>query len=265
MPWSPVLTRSFNGPHLEAITLGHPLLDEYLSFAGARLRLNSWLAVAFDLKVFFTVIRKEPVAVTTTDVFAFIKAQRAPRLGENVVRLEDGEAGLSARTIKRRLASVAGLYSYLVVRGDLGVKQNPVPRGTTARRPAGRPGRWASPLIRTPRTLPRILSPDEVDRFVVALRTHRDRAMVEAMLFGGPAPVRGARAAPEGRLRRRAPPVHRRGQGRAPAQRARVEEVLRQLSEYLARERPDTGVDRMFVVLKEPRRVSRSVPMVSTR
>jgi hypothetical protein len=35
----------------------HPrssLLDEYLVFAGARLRLNSWLAVAFDLKVFFT-------------------------------------------------------------------------------------------------------------------------------------------------------------------------------------------------------------------
>src|SRR5262245_65523673 len=107
MPWSPILTRSFNGAQLETITLGHPLIDEYLAFAGARLRLNSWLAVAFDPKVFFTVIRKEPTAVTTTDVFAFIKAQRAPRLGENVVRLEDGEAGLSARTIKRRLASVS--------------------------------------------------------------------------------------------------------------------------------------------------------------
>jgi site-specific recombinase XerD len=254
MPWSPVLTRSFNGPHLEAITLGHPLLDEYLAFAGARLRLNSWLAVAFDLKVFFTVIRKEPVAVTTADVFAFIKAQRAPRLGANVVRLEDGEAGLSARTIKRRLASVAGLYSYLVVRGDLGVKQNPVPRGTTARRPTGRLGRWASPLIRTPRTLPRILSPDEVDRFVVALRTHRDRAMVEAMLFGGlrRCEVLGLRlkdvSAGEHRLfiaegkggHQRSVPVSRR--------------FFVSLSEYLARERPDTGVDWVFVVLKEPRR-----------
>ena len=94
---SRVLARSFNDPHPEAISLGHPLLDGHLAFAGARLRLNSWLAVAFDLKVFFTVIRKEPTAVTTTDVFAFIKAQRAPRLGENLVRLEDGEAGMSAQ------------------------------------------------------------------------------------------------------------------------------------------------------------------------
>ncbi len=254
MPWSPVLMRSFSGPHLETITLGHPVLDEYLAFAGARLRLNSWLAVAFDLKVFFTVICKEPAAITTADVFAFIKAQRAPRLGPNVVRLEDGEAGLSARTIKRRLASVSGLYSYLVVRGDLGVKQNPVPRGTTTRRPTGRPGRWASPLIRTPRTLPRVLSPDEVDHFMAALRTHRDRAMVEAMLFGGlrRCEVLGLRlkdvSAGEHRLfvaegkggHQRSVPVSRR--------------FFVSLSEYLARERPDTGVPQVFVVLKGPRR-----------
>src|SRR5215212_269865 len=152
MSWSPHLQRSFDDAHLQTITLGHPIVDEYLAFAGARLRLNSWLAVAFDLRVFFSVVAKEPAAVTTVDVFAFIKAQRTPRAGANVVRLEDGEAGLSARTIKRRLASVSGLFAYLVVRGDLGVTHNPVPRGTAIRRPAGRPGRWASPLIRTPRT-----------------------------------------------------------------------------------------------------------------
>ena len=254
MPWYPLLTRSFSGPQLETITLGHPLLDEYLAFAGVRLRLNSWLAVAFDLKVFFTVIGKEPAAVTTADVFAFIKAQRAPRLGPNVVRLEDGEAGLSARTIKRRLASVSGLYAYLVVRADLGVKQNPVPRGTTTRRPTRRAGRWAPPLIRTPRTLPRVLSPPEVDRFVAALRTHRDRAMVEAMLLGGlrRCEVLGLRlkdvSAGEHRLfvaegkggHQRSVPVSKR--------------FFVTLSEYLARERPDTDVDRVFVVLKGSRR-----------
>ena len=36
-----------------------------------------------------------------------------------------------------------------------------------------------------PRTLPRILSPGEADRLVGALRTHRDRAMVLAMLLAG--------------------------------------------------------------------------------
>ena len=41
------------------------------------------------------------------------------------------------------------------------------------------------PLVRAPRTLPRVLSPAEVDALVAALRTRRDRAMVQAMLLGG--------------------------------------------------------------------------------
>ena len=36
-----------------------------------------------------------------------------------------------------------------------------------------------------PRTLPQILSPSEVDALTAALRTHRDRAMVAAMVLGG--------------------------------------------------------------------------------
>jgi site-specific recombinase XerD len=52
------------------------------------------------------------------------------------------------------------------------------------RRPGQRAVRGV-PLIRTPRTLPRVIEPDEVDALVAALRTHRDRAMVEAMLLGG--------------------------------------------------------------------------------
>ena len=43
----------------------------------------------------------------TADVFAFIPEQRRPRRGATVLRLEDGEAGLAARTIKRRLASLS--------------------------------------------------------------------------------------------------------------------------------------------------------------
>ena len=252
MSWSPLLERTFSDSHLESITLGHPVVDEYLAFAGARLRLNSWLAAAFDLKVFFSVIGKEPAAVTTADVFAFIRNQRASRLGPKVVRLEDGEAGLSARTIKRRLTSVSGLFAYLVVRGEVGVHQNPVPRGTATRRPAGRPGRWGSPLIRTPRTLPRVLSPADVDRFIGALRTHRDRAMVEAMLLGGlrRCEVLGLRlrdvSAGEHRLfiaegkggHQRSVPVSKR--------------FFATLSEYLAKERPNTAVDQVFVVLKGP-------------
>jgi integrase/recombinase XerD len=42
-----------------------------------------------------------------------------------------------------------------------------------------------APLVRVPRTLPRILSPEEADRLVGALRRHRDRAMVLGMLLAG--------------------------------------------------------------------------------
>src|SRR5207247_1151512 len=111
--WSLCLTRSGVGAELRVITLGHPLLDDYLAFVGARARPNTWLATAYDLKVFFTVVAKEPAQVTTADVFAFIKAQRSPRGDPKVVRLEDGGSGLAARTIKRRLASVSGLFAYL--------------------------------------------------------------------------------------------------------------------------------------------------------
>jgi integrase/recombinase XerD len=183
--WFPCLIRAADGVDAPSIKLGHPLLDDYLAFVGARARTNTWLAVAYDLKVFFSVITKEPAAVTTADVFTFLKEQRSPLRGAKVVRLEDGEAGLAARTIARRLSSLSGLYVYLLVRGDAGVSANPVPRGLSARRPGAPQGKRGMVLIRTPRTLPRVLSPSEVDALVTALRTSRDRAMVEAMVLGG--------------------------------------------------------------------------------
>ena len=61
----------------------------------------------------------------------------------------------------------------------------PVPRGLSTRRAGGTRKSRLAPLVRVHRTLPTILSPAEADRLVAALRTHRDRAMVAAMLFGG--------------------------------------------------------------------------------
>ena len=184
MTWSPCLICASGKADAPSIKLGHPLVDDYLAFVAARARTNTWLAVAYDLKVFFSVIAKEPAAVTTADVFGFLKEQRSPRQGPKVVRLEDGEAGLAARTIARRLSSLSGLYAYLVARGDAGVSANPVPRGLSARHP-GAQGKRGMALIRTPRTLPRVLSPAEIDALFAALRTNRDRAMVEAMVLGG--------------------------------------------------------------------------------
>ena len=184
MAFTPCLVRSSAAAGSEQVHLGHPLLDSFLDLVAGRARWNTVLATAFDLKVFFSIIDRDPAEVTPADVLAFIKSQRAPRLGATVVRLEDGEPGLSGRTIKRRLATISGLYEYLIVRGDTRVTRNPVPRGLAMRRPGHRAGRGV-PLIRTPRTLPRVINPEEVDALMAALRTQRDRAMVEAMLLGG--------------------------------------------------------------------------------
>src|SRR5260370_1272339 len=182
----PCLARFVPGSGQVRYRLGERLVDRYLEFVAGRCRPNTLRAVAVDLKAFFAVTGKEWVEVTAGDVFEFLADQRGDR---TVVRLADRESGLSARTIARRLSSVSGLYAYLVARGDTPVRVNPVPRGLMTRRQGGTLRSRTAPLVRVPRTLPRILSPGEADRLVGALRTHRDRAMILAMLLAGRRPA----------------------------------------------------------------------------
>ncbi|HXW35704.1 MAG TPA: site-specific integrase, partial [Acidimicrobiales bacterium] len=137
------------------VRIGHELADAYLIFLRARARPNTVLATAFDLKVLLCWARKEPSEVTSRDVIDFVAAQRAPRAGVNVVRISDGGSGLSSRTVARRLSSISGFFSYLMVRSDCGVNTSPVPRGLINRR-ARRNGGRATPIVRTPKLLPRI-------------------------------------------------------------------------------------------------------------
>src|ERR1019366_6548292 len=176
----PCLVRAASPNGEDRYFLGHPLVDRYLEFVAGRVRPNTLRAVAFDLKTFFSVVEKDPATVLAADIFDFLAHQRGDR---RVIRMSDGESGLSARTIARRLSSVSGFYSYLVARDDTPVRTNPVPRGLSTRRRGGRS--MTVPLVRVPRTLPKILSPAEVDALLRATRTHRDRAMVFAMVLGG--------------------------------------------------------------------------------
>ena len=111
--------------------------------------------------------------------------------------------------------------------------------------------RWSA---RT-RTVPRILTPGEVDKLIAALRTHRDRAMIAAMVLGGlrRCEVIGLRL---GDLRvgeRRVFIADGKGghQRIVPISARFFEHV----SAYLDTERPpDTDTDHVFLVLKRPRR-----------
>jgi integrase/recombinase XerD len=248
----PCLERTFSPSGQLRYSLGDGLVDRYLEFVAGRCRPNTLRAIAFDLKAFFTVIGKDPVAVTAADVFDFLADQRGDR---TVIRLADRESGLSARTIARRLSSVSGLYACLVARGDTTVAANPVPRGLMTRRQGGTVRSRTAPLVRVPRTLPRILSPGEADRLVAPLRTHRDRAMVLAMLLAGlrRCEVLGLRFADVQVADRRL--VVTEGKGGHHRVVPAANRFFDALGGYLHSERPaGSGTDRVFVVLKGPRR-----------
>ena len=248
----PCLVRTVSGAGEVRYSLGHRLVDRYLEFVAGRSRPNTLRAVAFDLKAFFAVVAKDPAEVTAADVFDFLADQRGDR---SVVRLVDRESGLSARTIARRLSSVSGLYAYLIARGDTPVQASPVPRGLATRRQGGSRKSRLVPLVRVPRTLPRILSPEEVDRLIGALRTHRDRAMVLAMVLAGlrRCEVLGLRLADVRAGDRRLFVAEGKGghQRVIPV----ADRFLQALGDYLHDERPaGSSTDRVFLVLKGPRR-----------
>jgi len=129
-----------------------------------------------------------------------------------------------------------------------------VPRGLPTRRERQRP-RQGVPLVKVTRTLPRILTPDEVDALTGALRTHRDRAMVAAMVLGGlrRCEVIGLRLGDLQVAQRRVFISEGKGghQRLVPISRRFFDHVCA----YLDSERPaDAGTDHVFLVLKRPRR-----------
>lgn len=176
----PKLTLPVPGSRV-APTLGHPLIDDYLESVHARLRPNSTLAVAYDLKVFFTIIDVDPIDVRRRHVLAFIRIQRTGSSDATVIPIDSSE-GLALSTIRRRLSTLAGFYAHLVALGEL--DHNPVQRGMPVRAPVTR-DRRVIPLVRPVRHLPQILDHDDVNKLVAALRKERDRAMIDAMLLAG--------------------------------------------------------------------------------
>src|SRR6476469_6293928 len=197
---------------------GDPLLVAYLEFLSGRCRPNSVLAARFDLKVFFAVVDRPVEAVTATDVLGFITAQRSgaahlpdPLLGP----ISSDTVGVSLRTVRRRLSTVAGLYAFLTARGDVAV------------------------------------IPVEGDALTRALRTHRDRAMVAAMLLGGlrRCEVLGLRLEDVRAAERRLFSAEGKGghQRFVPIS----SRFFEHLGAYLEQERPaDADTDAVFLVLK---------------
>lgn len=180
MPYE--LRRELRDGQVCRLSIGLDPVDDYLDFLRCRCRPNTWLNYAHDLKIFFNTVDKPVTAVSTADVFRFIRCQSqgpADPVGDA------SSEGVSTRTIKRRLCAVSGLYKYLLMDDDPPIKRNPVPSGFVLRGqiPTSRPR--LNPLLRVPETLPQLVPVEQVQRFLASLNTYRDKAMVLLMALGG--------------------------------------------------------------------------------
>jgi integrase/recombinase XerD len=90
------------------VRFGVAVLDAYLEFLAVRSRPNTVAAVAYDLKVFFTVVGKPPQRVVAADVLAFVTAQYAggpARRGRAGHVRRVGGAGRACHASRRRVCS----------------------------------------------------------------------------------------------------------------------------------------------------------------
>jgi len=238
------------------LSLGVPEVDDYLRFLKHRCRPNTWIGYGYDLQIFLNTVQKPVLEVTPTDIFTFIQQQwDGPGHEDN--RPHHRDSSLSAKTVKRRLSAISGLYEYLRVCGDTPLKANPVPRGLT-----GRSTFWGNrlkgnavmPLIRVPRPLPRPLDSEEISSFLSSLSTHRDKAIILLMLLGGLRKSEALDLAVEDVDFGQHIVVIRDGKGGqrrvVAVSHVALEEVLR----YLDKERPRSSSPKLFLVLKGRRR-----------
>lgn len=242
------------------------LANRYLAHLGARSFSPATVrGYAFDLLNFSRFLQGRGATladVVPTDLFDWLdwQAKQTTKRAGKVVRLAERRRPAPA-TMNRRVAAVRGLFEYAVITGAR--SENPVPpgrRSTGLRAPRrGMLGHLGSQrarangrLVRQGRRLPDSLDPDDVATFIADLETHRDRAIVLAMVLGGlrAAEVRGLRLDAVDMGLRQLRVLGKGGRERVvPVDRAFFSEV----AVYLRAERPPgCATPECFVVLRGP-------------
>lgn len=221
-------------------------------------------AYAYDVANFARFLSEQGLGVAEVapmDIFAWVDWQgvRAPGTGSTVVLL--ARRGAAPATVNRRVAAVRAFFEYLLISGAVPVNPVPAPRRGQGLRPTARgmlghlgPGRarGGGRLVREQRRLPESLDLADVQAFLTSLGTHRDRAMVLAMLLGGlrSAEVRGLLLKDVDQGRRRLRVVGKGGRERSvPVDSA----FFAELGGYLRHERPPgLATPECFVVMRGP-------------
>jgi site-specific recombinase XerD len=146
------------------ITTNSPHINHFLDLLRLSRAYNTWVSYSQDLKAFFTVIPKPPAQVTRADCLAFMKNQE--------------QSGYADATINRRLAAVSSLFNELSLLDSSRFPANPV-------QPSQRRYRFRQPrqslYRRQPQRVASIVPVNELQTFLIALPSWRDRTMVLLM------------------------------------------------------------------------------------
>lgn len=110
-----------------------------------------------DVRIFLKEVQGSVLKVTAVEIDCFVDGQHAQ--------------GRAVTTINRRVAALKSFFDFVGQQVGERERKNPVSR----RRHAGR----------APKQLPRDLNDQEVARFLAAVETTRDKAMVALMLYAG--------------------------------------------------------------------------------
>lgn len=261
-----VAVKRSDGSHrLDGTWAGTEPANAFLSHLEARRFSPATVrAYAFDIVCLARFLEERGISlgeVVPTDVFHWIDWQSAPRRRDgNVVPVGAGR-GAAPASVNRRVAAARALFEYLVLAGARADNPVPAPRRGQGLRPKSRgllghlgPGRvrGGGRLVRQERRLPESLDPADVLVFVEGLGSHRDRAVVLAMLLGGlrVGEVRRLLLADVDQGRRQLRVVGKGGRERV----VPVDDVFfAELAAYLARERPPgLATPECFVVLHGP-------------
>ncbi len=98
MVWCPSFQSRVPAEGVREYRVGHELVDAFLEFASGRARPNTVRAYAHDLKVFFSIVAKDPVEVTPADVMRLRDRPAAPAAGRRERGADFPDARLGAVT-----------------------------------------------------------------------------------------------------------------------------------------------------------------------
>ncbi|MEU4933225.1 tyrosine-type recombinase/integrase [Streptomyces yokosukanensis] len=273
---------------------GEPVneVNEFLRLLAVRAYSpNTVRAYAHDLQklfLFFAEIGLMASEFTPSRAMEFLQWLRLVSSSRRAQRLELGLATtagrvLSAKTCNRIMAAVSSFYEFLIASEQYAGRDNPIVK-VVDQAAARVPARYRPPLasaaqqrpvrrvlrVKTVEAMPRPMTAEIYAALLAALRTRRDRALLEVMWEGGlrPGEVLGLRLEDISYGRRRITVRKRDDHPRGVQQKSRRDRVvdlledraLPALNDYVLRERP-TDTDSAWVFLVGGRGKRRTEPL----